>query len=357
MKSYGVALLLAMMLSAWSSTIEAKPIPVRVVVVTTFELGNDSGDTPGEFQNWVERLPLPKVIEFPQGYHSLRYNAEKQVLGIVTGEGSLRGAASIMALGMDPRFDLSKAYWVVAAIAGIDPTVASVGSAAWAEWIADRDLNFEIDPRDMPADWPTGHIPLGRSKPYQQPTPPLERINGVNARHLNAGLVNWAFRMTENIKLDDTPALQTIRAGYPHYPNAQKPPFVLKGDEIAASDWWLGEHMNTLAQQWMVYWTGGKGRATTTAMEDCGILQSLSFLSQAKRVDLERVLVLRTASNYTLPAVNQTAAQLLESEASEDDALSAFIPSLEAAYTVGSPVVNELAGHWSRYRDHLPSSP
>src|SRR5882757_1930374 len=169
MKSYGVALLLAMMLSAWSSTIEAKPIPVRVVVVTTFELGNDSGDTPGEFQNWVERLPLQKVIEFPQGYHSLRYNAEKQVLGIVTGEGSLRGAASIMALGMDPRFDLSKAYWVVAAIAGVDPTVASVGSAAWAEWIADRDLNFEIDPRDMPADWPTGHIPLGRSKPYQQP--------------------------------------------------------------------------------------------------------------------------------------------------------------------------------------------
>jgi len=44
-------------------------------------------------------------------------------------------------------------------------------------------------------------------------------------------------------------------------------------------------------------------------------------------------------------------------EASEDDALSAFIPSLEAAYKVGSPVVNELANHWSRYRDHMPSLP
>src|SRR5215471_13873979 len=82
----------------------AAPIPVRVVVVTTFELGKDTGDKPGEFQNWVERLPLPQTIAFPQGYRSLRYNAEKQVLGIVTGEGSLRGAASIMALGLDRRF-------------------------------------------------------------------------------------------------------------------------------------------------------------------------------------------------------------------------------------------------------------
>jgi len=58
-------------------------IPVRVVVVTTFEIGNDTGDTPGEFQNWVEQLPLPDVVPFPQGYHPLRYNPEKHVLGIV----------------------------------------------------------------------------------------------------------------------------------------------------------------------------------------------------------------------------------------------------------------------------------
>src|SRR5580693_2102131 len=62
---------------------EPGKIPVRVVVVTTFELGNDTGDTPGEFQNWVEHLPLPRTLPFPLGNHQLRYNAEKQVLGIV----------------------------------------------------------------------------------------------------------------------------------------------------------------------------------------------------------------------------------------------------------------------------------
>jgi purine nucleoside permease len=347
-------LLIASVAHAEGAKAPSAPIPVHVVVVTTFELGKDTGDKPGEFQNWVDRLPLPKTIEFPQGYHTLRYNAEKQVLGVVTGEGSLRGAASIMALGLDTRFDLSKAYWLVPAIAGIDPTVASVGSAAWAEWVIDRDLNFEIDAREIPADWSTGHVPLGRSKPFQMPVPDLDRFNGVNGYHLNAGLVDWAYNLTKNVKLEDTSRLQAVRAGYPDYPNAQKPPFVLKGDEVAASDWWLGERMNTLAQQWVTYWTKGKGRSTTTALEDCGILTSLSYLAQTHRVSLDRVLVLRTGSDYTIPPKGQTAAQLLESEASEDDVLSGFMESVEAAYRVGSPVVNELTTHWDKYRDTPP---
>jgi purine nucleoside permease len=331
-------------------------LPVRVVVVTTFELGNDTGDTPGEFQAWVERLPLPQTIPFPLGNRPLRYNAEKQVLGIVTSEGSLRAAASIMALGLDERFDLSKAYWLVPAIAGIDPNYASVGSAAWAEWIVDRDLNFEIDAREIPPDWSTGHIPLGRSKPFEPPTPELDRPTAVNGYHLNPELVEWAYQQTRDVHLDDTPALKSIRAGYARYPNALQPPFVLKGDEVSASDWWLGERMNTLAEQWMTYWSGGKGHAVTTAMEDCGILTSLTYLSRTHRVRLDRVLVLRTGSDYTVPASGQTIAQLLASEAAEDAALSAYIPSLEAAYRVGSTVVNELVRNWPKYAEQTPAA-
>jgi purine nucleoside permease len=352
----GVLLSLTVLPGMSVSAQEPRVLPVRVVVVTTFELGQDAGDKPGEFQAWVERLPLPETIDFPQGYRKLRYNPEKQVLGIVTGEGSLHGAASIMALGMDGRFDLSKAYWVIAGIAGVDPNAASVGSAAWAEWLIDRDLNFEIDAREIPADWPTGHVPLGRTKPYEQPAPELERSTGTSGYHLNAGLMNWAYELTRSVKLDDTPALRKIRAGYPDYPNAQKPPFVLEGDEVVASDWWIGKMMTEQAEEWTRYWTRGKGRLATTAMEDAGVLQSLTFLAQAHKVRLERVLVLRTAANYTLPPVGATAAQLLAEEANEDDVLSAYIPSLEAAYKVASVVVNELAAHWQTYRDHTPGA-
>src|SRR6202162_140391 len=99
---------------------EEKPIAVKVVVVTMFERGADTGDEPGEFQYWVERSKLDRVIPFPQGYHDLRMNHDG-VLGIVTGVGTAKAAASIMALGLDPRFDLTKSYWLVGGIAGSDP--------------------------------------------------------------------------------------------------------------------------------------------------------------------------------------------------------------------------------------------
>jgi purine nucleoside permease len=73
--------------------------------------------------------------------------------------------------------------------------------------------------------------------------------------------------------------------------------------------------MTTQAEQWTLYWTNGKGRLATTAMEDCGVLQSLTFLAQAKKVRLDRALVLRTGANYTLPPAGETAAQLLAQEA------------------------------------------
>ena len=103
-----------------TSLAAAEPIRPKVVVVAMFEAGADSGDRPGEFQYWVEREALTQVLPFPQGFRDLRTNADGSVLGVVTGVGTAKSAATIMALGLDPRFDLSKSYWLVAGIAGID---------------------------------------------------------------------------------------------------------------------------------------------------------------------------------------------------------------------------------------------
>jgi purine nucleoside permease len=59
------------------------------------------------------------------------------------------------------------------------------------------------------------------------------------------------------------------------------------------------------------YHTDGKGNYVTTAMEDTGTLQSLTFLARAGRVDISRVMVLRTASDFDQPVPGRTAAESL----------------------------------------------
>lgn len=330
-------------------------LPIRVVVVTMYEPEFETAPETGaghfgEFRLWVERLPLPERIAFPCGLRQLRHNPKTGVLGIVTGVGTARAAASIMALGMDRRFDLTRAYWLVAGIAGVNPHEASIGSAAWAEWIVDTDLAFAIDAREIPPDWPTGYLPLGKTRPYEEPIEPDAQERSVY--RLDPGLVDWAHRLTADEALPDTPGLRAARARYLGFPAAQAPPAVIRGDEVTGSTFWHGALLNRHAAKWMRYWTGGRGSFVMTAMEDTGSLQALKFLARAGRADWRRVLVLRTGSNYTMPPPGTSAAESLKRETQGE--YSGYRPALEAAYLVGRRVVDELTRNWPAYANDVP---
>jgi purine nucleoside permease len=255
-----------------------------------------------------------------------------------------------MELGLDPRFDLSHAYWLVAGIAGVDPEHASIGSAAWAEYLVDGDLAHEIDAREIPADWPTGYFARGTKRPYDphRPEPTGEVFQ------LNPNLREWAFQLSRGVKLEDNAGLQAERAQYTGYPNAQKPPFVLKGDNLAGMTFWHGKILNEWANRWVEYWTDGKGQFVTSAMEDTGTFQSLTYLHPTGKVNKDRVMVLRTASNYTMQPPGMTAAEHL---LKENEGYAGLNASVEAAYRVGSVVVDEIVGKWPVYRDHTPPLP
>jgi purine nucleoside permease len=333
---------------AFTASAQSRPIPVKVVIVTTFEVGADTGDRPGELQYWVERDHLDQIYPLPAGYHGLHMSADGEMT-VTTGEGAAHAAATIMALGLDPRFDLTHAYWMVAAIAGGSPDRVSLGSAAWARWVVDGDLSYEIDPREMPAGWTTGYIPLGKTQPFEEPAKP--QPGQVYA--LNTGLVDWAFHLTQITPLADSDKLKQART---HFVGAAagRPPFVTEGDEVSASTFWHGKLLDEWAAQWVPYFTGGKGVFATTAMEDSGVLQSLEFLSNAGRVDFNRVLVLRTISNFDQQPQGMSAADSLDMQRMAG--FTAYLPSLEAAYDVGHVVVNELLTHWPQYEPAAPQA-
>src|SRR5229473_125473 len=234
-----VSAIFSIQLSA-QSTPPSKPIPIKVVVVAMFERGEDTGDTPGEYQLWAEREHLDQIIPLPAGYHHVRLNKDG-VLGILTGVGTAKAAGSVMAVGLDPRFDLSKAYWIIAGIGGGDPADVSLGSAVWANHVIDADLAYEIDAREVPADWPTGYVPLRRTTPYEQPV--RSELEG-ELYTLNLDLVGWAFRLTQNVSLADSDGLRAMRARFAGSPNALKPPFVTRGDTMSGSTFWHGAKMD-----------------------------------------------------------------------------------------------------------------
>jgi purine nucleoside permease len=336
--------------SIFAQTSPASPIRIKVVVVTMFERGEDTGDTPGEYQLWVEREHLDQILPLPAGYHQVRLNKDG-VLGMVTGVGTAKAAASVMALGLDSRFDLSKAYWIIAGIGGGDPADVSVGSAVWADHVVDGDLAFEVDARQIPASWPTGYVPLRKGTPYEQPA--TDDYGEVYT--LNPGLVGWAFHLTQNVPLPDSDALRKSRSRFAGFPNAQKPPFVTRGDDLSASTFWHGSKMDEWANAWTRYYTGGNGNYMVAAMEDSGTMQALTFLSGAGRIDLQRVLALRTVSNYDREAPDVQVSESLQEMVSGN--YSAYTPALEAAEIVGDKVVRDLVEHWAERESTIPHAP
>jgi purine nucleoside permease len=325
----------------------AAPIAVKVVVVTMYERGEDIGDTPGEYQFWVEREHLDQIIPMLAAYHYARMNKEG-VLGILTGVGTAKAAASIMAVGLDPRFDFSKSYWIVAGIGGGDPADVSLGTAVWAEHVVDGDLAYEIDARQIPEKWTTGYVPLGKATPFEEPA--SAQFGQVYT--LNPALVAWALQLTKDVALPDSDSLRLSRSRFGGFPNALKAPSVTKGDQLSASTFWHGSKMNEWANAWTRYYTGSKGNYMVCAMEDAGTLQALSYLAQAGRVDFNRVLVLRTVSNYDREPPGMDVADSLKTMGSGN--YSAYFPALEAAELVGDKVVRELIAHWAEHESAIP---
>jgi purine nucleoside permease len=326
-----------------------KPIEVRVVIVATWEAEYGGKDLMGELHAWRTEWPLTTELPFPTGAHPLEYDPKTHVLAIVTGVATAKAAASITALGLDPRFDLSHAYWIVAGPAGLDPKVGSAGSVAFSRWVIDGDLAQELDPRDAPPDWPTGIVPNDRLTPYQTPAP--AKPDGVFP--LNRPFVDWAFQRSRGLVLPDNPKLAAMRASYAGPGGA--PPTVFEGEGLMSARVWYGQRLNEWAERWVDYWTAGQGVFAMSAEEDAGILQALTFLDHGGRADLNRVLVLRAGSDYTVGPANMTAAEFLAKETKQG--FPANPEALANLYAVGAPLARYLSDHWAETRDKVPSAP
>jgi purine nucleoside permease len=335
-------------------------IAPKVLVIATYETGKDRGDVPGELQYWVEREHLDQSIQVPGIDHPILTNG-KGLYAMISGTTS-RCAIQIMTLAMDPRFDLRKTYFLLSGIGGADPSSVTVASAVWIRQVVDGDPAFEIDSREIPGSWPYGTIALGATAPATVPanveSAPAAGVSedgsggvGRIVYTLNPKLVDWAYRMTKNIAIPDGPALAVHRGGFTGYPAAQQKPTVIDGDSLGTDHFWHGAIMNKWAEDWVRLYTRQSGKLAISDCEDQGIVLAMRKLDELGRVDFNRLLILRTASNFTTPADGVSAQKSLFDNLASSPG---YLPALEADYLVGDVVVTALLKGWNHYQSSTP---
>ncbi|OJY49318.1 MULTISPECIES: purine-nucleoside phosphorylase [Sphingomonas] len=370
MRKLGMAA--ALISAVLSSNAGAAVLHPKVVILGYFETSKAYGekgywgdaDKPGELHHWIEGLNLKRRLPVKGAFNPVWANADGSIIAMKIGPNSLHPAVNLMALGLDANFDLSRSYWLINGIAGTSPETGTIGDLIWTDFVVNGDVAHEIDAREIPADWPEGYFPAGRTGPYPEPrvaagspedvrgwTGPFRTNRARTVTMLNASLARWAYRLTVRVALPDNAGMRAVREEYDQA-RARSAPEVAIGSTLSSETFWLGGRLDAWARRWVAYMTDGRGTFRTTETNDAGAMVALSALGRAGRVDPDRVLLLRAASNFDMPPRGVPASEQLVREGPQS--FAGYLPALDGLYRVGAPVVHEIVRGWPTYSKTPP---
>ncbi|KAL3957958.1 hypothetical protein ACCO45_008536 [Purpureocillium lilacinum] len=291
---------------ALSQTVTGKIAP-RVVIVSMWA---------PEAQVWYKRfpesnlgnltahsVPLPGLsMLFPHVFCADDF----RVCQVTLGEGEINAAASMMALVLSHRFDLRQTYFLLSGIAGVNPKYATIGSVALARFAVQVALQYEIDPRSLPVDWPTGYISYGRDQPLEYPA----ITYGTEVFELNNNLREAAFNLASMAVLADAETSRQYRGRYGgsvgDFPEASRPPSVVRCDMATSDVYYSGTKLAQAFANTTSIWTNGTGTYCMSAQEENATLEVLVRATVENLADFSRVIVMRADQNGFSIAINNT---------------------------------------------------
>ena len=142
----------------------AEPIAPKVLVITMFA---------AETAPWLEGRPVDTLVTVA-GLSKDFPDVACDAVGLcvmTTSMGYANAATSVSAAIFSAAFDLTRTYFLVAGIAGVDPSDATLGSAPLG---ALRRSTAAYGTRSIrvrcPVAWPNGMLGLGAEAPGEKPT-------------------------------------------------------------------------------------------------------------------------------------------------------------------------------------------
>lgn len=322
--------LCALMAGVSFAQAEEKIAP-KVMIITMFDQ---------EAKPWLNGEKFTKHIALPG--LSAEYPhidcTEEGLCHVTTSMGLANAASTISAVALSDQFDLTQTYFLIAGIAGVAPAQGTLGSALWAKYSVNFGLNHRIDLREAPESWSTDSFPLGSNSPQEK----AKWSAGSEVYALNPALADYAFETTKNVELLDGEGAKEYRKHYTQKA-ALGAPHVGQCDTLSSDTYWHGAKLAEAMEKWVSLFTDGKANYCTSQMEDNATLTALKRGADAKRLDFNRIALLRTASNFDRQGQDQTPLESLK------DNSGGFALATTNAYRVGKVYAESIIRNWDKW--------
>ena len=317
-----------------SANAREEAIPIQVLLLPKFEVGELSGDFLGEAQYYYEAyLCGGEAYDIAAGFEGGKLYVKDGVALYITGMGKVNAALSTAAVLSDPRFDFSGAYVISIGCAGSAEGYSVMGDVFLITAAVDFDLGHHADAREI----------RDREGTTWFHDPDFDSAAVIL---LDEELMERTFERIRDVPLETTERTRNyMRAAFDGAEWAVRDPKVQRGTTVTGDNYWKGmyNHQNALL---MTKTYGCPDPYALTEMEDVAIGMTL------KRFGMEdRFIILRDSVNMdvfmlgatpeSLWAPNATATETLASDDSVE-AADIFATAMKNNFVVGKVLVDAI---------------
>jgi purine nucleoside permease len=309
-------------------------IPIKALLLPKFEVGEMTGDFPGEAQFYHNRYTNGgEVYEITGGFEKNKLYVKDGVALYVTGMGKVNAALSVNAVLNDSRFDFSKAYIISTGCAGGIRELTTMGDVMIASGAADFDLGHHLDSLEIPANTPAAekwiHVDSYSSSAYVK---------------LNNDLVQRAAELVSGVTLKTTDKTRAVLNST--FKGAEwairDPKIIIGGSVVTGDNYWKGERDEAVAAR--IAKTYGLDQYLMTEMEDVAIGTALKRLGM-----LDRYIIIRGSVNMDVFIGGATPMSWKEEEESKGEFIAdnveradIFFTAMQNNFLVGAPIVDAI---------------
>lgn len=262
-------------------------IKLKVLVVAHFEVGEMSGDFPGEAQYFYENYCLDGNCYNPGGNVTV-YTDKSDKIGLcVTGSGKVATALTLTSIFCDKGFDFSDTLILGIGCAGgsFENTVSGDICVEYAA--ADFDLGHSADIRDFQTDTDCNETCWFEDSSYSE----------YSYKKLSKKLADSAFCLLENFIPTQTEASRAVTETYG---KIYRKPAVIKGTAVSGDNFWKGINLHNRAKKITEIY-GAEQPYTVCEMED------IAMAVTAERFGLlQNLAIIRIVVNYDIFTEGET---------------------------------------------------